>query len=193
MNFQNIFNRSFSSKVKVLLLTSIILVQIQGLLYAASITREYTIKASLIMKITDFIKFPKARTNKTNLLTYDLCTLGKNPFGNIFSQAKAEGIFNKSIVVYENVSNDELNKCGIVFITRENATNLNRVLKILRNTPTLIIGESKGLGKLGAGINFVVKRNRIKFEINRSALKGRGLEISSYLLNIAILVDKEGQ
>jgi len=155
---------------------------------AAPISREYTIKASLIMKFTDFITFPETRISGTDISDYDLCLLGGNPFGNIFSQAKKEGILKKNIFTHESVSDQALRKCDIIFLTGGDISNLNRALKILRDRPALIIAESNGFADLGAGINFVVKNNKIKFEINRSALKRKGIEVSSYLLNIAILV-----
>jgi len=154
----------------------------------APISREYTIKASLIMKFTDFITFPETRISGTDMPAYDLCLLGGNPFGSIFSQAKKEGILKKNIFTHESVSDRALRKCDIIFLAGGDVSNLNRALKILRDRPALIIAESNGFADLGAGINFVVKNNKIKFEINRSALKRKGIEVSSYLLNIAILV-----
>ncbi len=174
--------------LEVCFLAVVFLFSITEVSVAAPITREYAIKASLIMKFTDFIKFPETRVSGKYNSAYDLCLLGGNPFGSIFSQAQKEGILKKNIFTHKNASDLVLKKCDIIFLTGGDVSNLNRALRIIRERPTLIIAESNGFAKLGAGINFVVKNNKIKFEINRSALKRKGIEVSSYLLNIAILV-----
>ena len=156
---------------------------------AAPISREYTIKASLIMKFTDFITFPRSGDSEAENSDYNLCLLGGNPFGSIFSQAKKEGILKTNFFTHESVSDRTLIKCDIIFLAGRDTSILNKTLKILGDRPALVITESKGFAQLGSGINFVVKNNKIKFEINRSTLKRKGIEVSSYLLNIAILVD----
>ena len=188
-------NLKFFSKRKSLYLLAmislamVVLLSVSGISEASSISREYTIKASLIMKFTDFITFPKARASGTDNSEYNLCLLGGNPFGNIFSQAKKEGILKKNFYIHERNSDLALKKCNIIFLAGRDTSALNKTLKILGGRPALVITESEGFAQLGSGINFVVKNNKIKFEINRSALKKKGIDVSSYLLNIAILVD----
>jgi hypothetical protein len=188
MNFKFFSKRKGLYLLEVFFLAMVFLFSIAEVSVAAPITREYTIKASLILKFTDFIKFPETSVSGADNSTYDLCLLGGNPFGSIFSQAKKEGILKKNIFTHENASDSVLKKCDIIFLAGGDVSNLNRALRIIRDRPTLIIAEAKGFAELGAGINFVVKNNKIKFEINRPALKRKGIEVSSYLLNIAILV-----
>ncbi len=166
---------------------------LQSPLSAEAVSREYTIKAGLILKFTDFIKWPDGSSNNSEFSTYQLCVLGGNRFGNIFSQGKKEGLFKKNIVLKHNMPNQELKTCNILFLTGDNQENLRQALNLLKNEPVLIISESEGYGELGAGINLVQRNNKIKFEINRDALQAKGLEVSSRLLNIAILVGEDLQ
>lgn len=158
---------------------------------AVQVNREYTIKASLILKFTDFLKWPNENSNKEDPETYHLCLVGKNPFGKIFAQAKEEGILQKNISLRKALPDKSLKGCDIVFLKGRNLKKLKQVLKFSKNYPTVVISESEGFGESGAGINFIKRKNKIRFEINRMALKSQGIKISSYLLNLAIIVGED--
>lgn len=156
-------------------------------LHAKPADREYTIKAGLIIKFLDFIEWPTGEIKKNSNPQYKLCILGENRFGNLFSHGKNE------IILRVNVDDQEIKSCNIVFITGKNLLQLKKAIKGLKNYSTLIIGESEDYGRLGADINLIQKQNKIKFEINRRSLNKKGLKISSYLLNLAIIVGDESK
>ncbi len=176
------------SFIKLISLFLFFSLQMEKLVEAVPVNREYTIKASLVSKFIDFLRWPNTPNQETELPKYALCVIGTNKFGNLFSIAKDEGILKKNIIIYENVPDKVLKKCDIVFVTGKNDDDFQHILKVLNGNPTLIIGESEGYGSLGAGINFIERNNKVKFEINRMALKRQGIEISSFLLNLAIIV-----
>ncbi len=188
MNPSKISKGYVFSLIKLISLILFLSLYVEKLVEAAPVSREYTIKASLVSKFIDFLKWPNSQSPEIELSQYALCIIGTNKFGNLFSIAKDEGVLKKDIVVYENVSEGDLKKCDIAFITGKNDDKLQRILKILNGNPTLIIGESEGYASLGVGINFIERNNKVKFEINRMALKRQGIEISSFLLNLAIIV-----
>ena len=170
-----------------ILLAALFILSATQPLQAKPADREYTIKAGLIIKFLDFIKWPAGEIKKNSNPQYKLCILGKNRFGNLFSHGKSE------ITLRVDADDQELRSCNIIFITGENLPQLKRAIKESKNHAALIIGESEGFGKLGAGINLIQKQNKIKFEINRGSLKKKGLKISSYLLNLAIIVGDESK
>jgi hypothetical protein len=53
---------------------------------------------------------------------------------------------------------------------------------------TLIITEKQGLVEKGAGINFVIKNNRQKFELNKKNVERYKLKVSSNLEALAFTV-----
>jgi hypothetical protein len=65
------------------------------------------------------------------------------------------------------------------------------VLDKFRGTDTLIVGETEGLAARGAAINFVIRDESVKFEINLKALKDAGIQAGSQLLRLAIVIDGE--
>jgi len=162
--------------------------QFCGTLNAEPVTREYSMKARFIVNLLDFTYWPNQTFTKEKESKFNLCILGKNKFGSLFDDARKEGLFNKHIVLKHNVPDTEMNNCNILYLTGSSISNLKRALKNLKGKPVLIIGESEGFGKLGVGVNFIERENRIKLEINRLALSLQGIQISSFLLNIALLV-----
>ena len=175
----------FLKLVTCLLLSAIFILLASPPLEAKPANREYTIKAGLIIKFLDFIKWPAGVIKENSPPQYQLCLLGENRFGNLFSHG------NNKVSLRVDVKDQELKFCHILFITGENREALKNAIKKLGNKPVLIIAEAEGFAKLGAGINLIKKKNKIKFEINRLSLNMKGLKASSYLLNLAIIVGNE--
>ena len=68
------------------------------------------------------------------------------------------------------------------------AVSLAEIAARLTGTSVLLIGESPGFAQRGGTINFVLRDNKVRFEINPAAAKASGLVISSKLLAIATVV-----
>lgn len=89
---------------------------------------------------------------------------------------------------------DDLKDAGrprILFISDSAAALLPAALEKFRKTDTLIVGESEGLAAHGAAINFVIREDSVRFEINVKALETAGIQAGAQLLRLAILVDGE--
>ena len=77
----------------------------------------------------------------------------------------------------------------ILFLSDSSAFLLPEALEKFRGTSVLVVGETEGLARRGAAINFVLRDDRVKFEINLEALKKAGIQAGSQLLRLAILVE----
>jgi hypothetical protein len=94
-------------------------------------------------------------------------------------------IGNKSIQVRYLESINGITKSDILFVGYWQSKEISKVLEKIGNIPTLIIGEKPGLLDSGAGINFVIRGDAIKFEIKPSNIQKYGLKISDDLLKLA--------
>jgi hypothetical protein len=65
---------------------------------------------------------------------------------------------------------------------------LEDILEKTSGKGTLIISEKNGYAVQGAGINFVIIKQKLKFEANVKALNAAGLTASSQLLKLAIII-----
>jgi len=68
---------------------------------------------------------------------------------------------------------------------------LSQIIKALKGSPVLTVGETAGFLEFGGIINFLMEDKKVRFEINVTAAKKNKLKISSKLLRLAKRVVKE--
>ena len=98
---------------------------------------------------------------------------------------------NKKITVnvVQNVSQAKM-PCHLIFQSRESLELLKNIVNSYKGKPTLIVTEEAGDLERGAHINFVLNDDKIRFEVNLTALKSSGLDASAQMLNLATYVKK---
>jgi len=92
----------------------------------------------------------------------------------------------QNIVVKEFKSPDEVEYCQVLFIpaTVNLSKKASMIIDKLGRKNSLIITEKNGATKYGSMINFVIKDDKLKFEISKSNAAKFGLQISSKLENM---------
>lgn len=93
----------------------------------------------------------------------------------------------QDIVIKEFKSPTDVSYCQVLFIPDNINLNKNAstIIDKLGGKNSLIITEKEGATKYGAMINFVIRDNKLKFEINKANASKFGLQISSKLENMA--------
>ena len=76
----------------------------------------------------------------------------------------------------------------MVFIPVTEEDQAARIVKGLKGSSTLTVGETEGFATLGGIINLTVEENKVHFEVNLLAANRAGLKISSKLLSMAKIV-----
>jgi hypothetical protein len=159
--------------------------------------REPEIKAAFLYNFGLYTRWPKGAAGG-NDDKFVIGVLGKKatlPFLKVAAENKT--VHNKKIVVRHFASPDDYQPCHILFVTAEAdgekegaaAKRLEAVIKKTNGKPVLIVSESEGFAKKGATINLIIDNNRVRFEINPERAKAAGLQISSNLLKLGILID----
>jgi len=93
----------------------------------------------------------------------------------------------QNVVIKEFKSPNEISDCQVLYLSgnvslsKYAATIINK----LGGKNTLIISEKNGATKYGSMINFVIKDEKLKFEINKTNASNFGLQISSKLGGMA--------
>ena len=65
---------------------------------------------------------------------------------------------------------------------------LSEVLKSLKGTSALVVGESEGFAERGGGIQFFPEDKKLRFAVNVDAIQRARLTVSSKLLALARIV-----
>ena len=133
----------------------------------------------------DYVQWPK----ETSTDVFKVGILGKSPVeGPLREISKKRGADGRKIQIDSFAAIEQVQGCNMLFISSSFAPQLEEVLKVLRENSTLTISDTPGLASRGLAINFVLVNGKLKFEINRRALDEAGLQASSQLLKLAILV-----
>jgi len=79
----------------------------------------------------------------------------------------------------------------VVFVPVTAEDQAPRIVKILKGSSTLTVGETEGFAVLGGIINFTTEGNKLHFEVNLLAAERAGLKISAKMLALAKIVHDE--
>ena len=102
--------------------------------------------------------------------------------------AKTKKVANQSLEIIKFEEVNDIAKCHILYVSDNKSQDISSVVKQVKPNSTLIITAKQGLVDKGSGINFVVKNNRQKFELNKKNVEKYKLKISSNLEALAFSV-----
>lgn len=97
-------------------------------------------------------------------------------------------VANQTLEVKKFESPSDVTKCHILYVCKDESGNITDIIKKLKNNSTLLVTEDNGLMEKGSGINFIIKDNRQKFELNKGNVEKYKLKVSSNLEALAFTV-----
>lgn len=143
---------------------------------------EYEVKAAFLYNFLSFVEWPNSLRISPSM---KICVMGDPSFAAAFSGLNSRMVGNRRLSVAYRDSVDGLGDCHVVYLGPALERDLPRIMKAIEGTNILTVGDTAGLGRQGAVINFYLEKNRVRFEINLSAARRQGLTISSKLLKLA--------
>lgn len=148
---------------------------------------EYDVKIAYIKNFFDFIKWPSDNSVSGQFI---FGIIGATPFSDqaekLSSQIK---IPEKKVLVRTIADLAQVKECHVLIIGNIDAEQLKEILSITGTLPILSISDTEGFAEIGVIINLFKVDNKVKFEINYSAVKRSGLTFSSKLYKLARLID----
>lgn len=142
-------------------------------------------KAIFIMNFTKLIEWPQPYREGN----FVVGVVGESPlYTELTKMAKTKKVANQSLQIKKFSSINDINKCHILYVSQNKSGDINSVVNKVKPHNTLIITEKQGLVEKGAGINFIVKDNRQKFELNKKNVEKYKLKVSSNLEALAFTV-----
>ncbi len=153
---------------------------------------EYEVKAAFLYNFAKFTEWP-SRAFGGDDAPIVIGVLGKDPFGVTLDQTiRGKTVRGRrlEIVRFGHVE-DDLKRCHILFIGPSETGRLEGIFESLEGSSVLTVGEGDGFCQRGGVINFVLRQNRVRFEISVDAAERSGLSISSKLLKLAKIVRVE--
>jgi hypothetical protein len=152
---------------------------------------EYPLKLAFLYNFAKFVEWP-AESFRSPDTPLAICIVGHSPFSLVDeNELRARRVGGHPVEFLMPKSTDPLNTCHIVFIPVTEKDQATRILRSLKGSGTLTVGESEGFAEKGGIVNFTVEDGKVRFEINRHAADRAGLKISSKLLSLAKVVTEQ--
>jgi hypothetical protein len=169
-----------SNKIQVILL----LIIVTFILPATNINaQQEKYLAAFMYQFTNYITWPNTSGE------FIIGVIGTTPVTeNLQKLAGEKKVGTSSIVIKVWASVEDIGQCKILFIPESQKGNLASVKSKVEGKSVLIITESPGLVKNGAGISFIKQEGKIKFDLNKSGLMKLGLVVSDGLSRLALNV-----
>ncbi len=151
----------------------------------ASEAEEYSLKAAFIYNFTRYIEWDTNLPEKEFIIG----VIGDSRISEPLEElAKTKTVNGKKIIIRNYNDIEEMNNCSILFISKNAQNSLGEILDKAKAKNVLTISEEAGSCYKGAGINFVLTNETLKFEINKKTIDVLGLKASSQLLKLALNV-----
>ncbi len=149
---------------------------------------EYQVKAAYLFNFAKFVKWPGSTTSGNS---FGICVLGSNPFGSALeSIVSGERIDGKTVTVRRINSVADATGCRIVFVSESEQNRLGSIVSALSRSPVLTVSDADGFVDHQGMIQFVMDRDRVRFQVNLTAAEKAGLTLSSELLKVATQVKR---
>lgn len=113
-------------------------------------------------------------------------TIGVWEESEVASELQANLKNKDGIVVKVIKTAEEAKNCEIVYLPKTKSGKLNELMSAAGNDVLIVTEED--LASQGASVSFVLDGSKLRFKINQSALSKAGLQASSSLLSLAILL-----
>lgn len=150
---------------------------------AESASIEYAVKAAYLYKFAPFVEWPPA-SFASPTSPFQLCILGQDPFGASLDQAvSGQRVGGHPVTVRRLERVDAASGCHVLFLGVSHSQSATEALRALRGSPTLTVADDAR--EAGAIIKFIVKDNRVRFDIDTAAAAANHVTISSKLLALS--------
>lgn len=132
------------------------------------------VKGAYLPKFLSFIHWPNGDDEKL------ICILGRNPFGRSVQEfVRVEGIRARVVAVADE---DDIAPCHLLYVSSSESSRLDAILTKAADMRVLTVSDIEGFVERGGTIELTVRRNRVRFIINREDAEKKGIEISAQLL-----------
>jgi hypothetical protein len=150
---------------------------------------EYKFKAVYLYNFLQFIEWPP-QAFQGESWPIVVGVVGNDAFSGMLEQTvKDETIRDRPVIVRRISGVEETKACHVLFIAKGEEKNLHDILSKIKGKPILTVSETVEFVRQGGAINFYLEGNKLRFEVNLSAVKAANLVVSSKLLRLARIVE----
>jgi len=154
--------------------------------HTAEIPSESQLKAAYLYNFAKFISWPEDTfANEQDPLVIGV--LGNNPFSKELAPLTERTVRGRPIKIMQFKKVEDIQACHLLYINPA-IRQLEAVLKTLHGKPIVTVGDNKNFAHHNGMIQFVTRRERLRFIVNLDVAKSNRIKINSQLLSLAFEV-----
>lgn len=155
---------------------------------------EYAVKAHFLRLCLSYVDYPETAFSGPKA-SFVIGIIGRGPYSKTLNDIEKKTVNKRKIVIKrfkQDAPVEELKKCHMLFISsshfrtkRFSRSKIKKLIDSLRDFSVLTISDVKEFGHLGGMINLVIIDEKLRFEVNITAVNQTGIKIRSKLLKLA--------
>lgn len=149
---------------------------------------EYAVKAAYLYNFAKFAEWPPGAFAGPDA-PLSICIAGDSPFGDALTSLSGKIVQSHPVEARHLPTATGLEKCHIVFVGRAEQGRFKAMLAKLARLPILTVSDIGDFARAGGMIGLVETDQRIRFDINLTAVRQANLKLSSQLLKLATIVE----
>ena len=143
------------------------------------------IKAAFLVQFTKYVTWPShcfAEADSPIVIGI----IGPDPFGSAIDKvSRSVTIRGRDVEVHRLRSLSNVEQCHILYISLEEPARIEELITLLFSKPIMLVSDRSDFLTMEGTIQFLQVDSKIRFAINTTNLKRKGLKISSKLLQVA--------
>lgn len=170
------------------LLALMVLISLFGTLQVnlqAQMLNEDALKANYLVGFVDFLHWDREEKNTIVIGLFGDSNLERE-IENLITKKKAGGSNRNFEVFILSDSAESLEQVDVLFLAEGTQTNWETVIPRARELGILTVGDATGFLDSGGLIEFVIKKNRLRFALNLEASEEYRIGLSSKLARLAV-------
>jgi hypothetical protein len=161
-----------------------------GMLILASDTfaQEAKFKATFTLNFIRYIGWPEDATKGDFVIGV---LRNKEIADHMREQSAGKKFGFQDVVIKEFKNVEEISKCQVIYVSSmvNISKNAATIIQKAGGKNVLLITETEGAASHGAAINFVIRDEKLKFELSKSNASKYGLQLSSKLESMASAIN----
>ena len=148
---------------------------------------ERAVRAAFVFNLTKYVSWPGVQKHLV------IGVVDEGSMGPVLKQILEKKVSDgREISIVIHPSDAELRDCNLVYFSESSPAKIRSLLNRIGSESILTVGESDQFARAGGMVSLVRSGDQIEIEVNLKALRERKLDMSSRLLNLAVLVPANG-
>lgn len=152
----------------------------------------HLLKAAFVYNFAKFTRWPDSSWTKDSA-DFRLCTIGSDPVVRGLTHLVGEQLGGRPVVLEAITDWDRQRPCHLLYIARSARTDLPALIEDTRDQAVLTVSEIPRFARQGGVIELFTEQDRVRFRINLGVARGKGLQLSARLLDLAQLIGEAGR